>query len=127
MRHREAVARTLNELADAIEANDLPRVLSYVAPNALDVRSDAETLMPLVHVNKANVLGTPDIAVDQQQPPPTATVRCKGFVNVVVRQNGMHGGYMDHVTIEFVVAGDRCLITSYQPERDWHRAAGRGH
>jgi hypothetical protein len=123
---REAVERTLNELADAIEENDLPGVLTFIAPTALEVRSDAETLMPLVKVKKANIIGTPDIAVDERARPPTAAAKCQGFVDVTVRQNGMHGGYMDRVTIHFVADGDRWLIESYTPTRDWHRAASGG-
>ncbi len=123
---RETVARTLNELADAIEANDVTGVLTFIAPTANEVRTDAESLMPLVEVNKANIIGTPDITVDASTQPPTATVKCQGFIDVTVRQNGMHGGYMDSVTIHFVADGDRWLIESYTPARDWRRAATGG-
>jgi hypothetical protein len=123
---REAVARTLNELAATIEANDLPGVLAYIAPTAGEVRKDAETLMPLVVVNKARVLGTPEITVDDSAQPLAATAKCQGFVDVTVRQNGAKGPYMDRVEIHFVAAGDRWLIESYTPARDWRRAASGG-
>ena len=123
---REAVERTLNELAAAIEANDLPGVLAYIAPTAGEVRKDAETLMPLVIVNKARVLGTPEITVDESAEPFSATAKCQGFVDVTVRQNGVKGPYMDRVEIHFVADGDRWLIESYTPARDWRRAASGG-
>jgi len=123
---REAVERTLNELVDAIEANDLPGVLSHIAPTANDVRADAEALMPLVVVKKANIVDTPKITVDAEAQPPTATVKCQGFVELTIRQNGMHGAYLDHVTIDFIAEGDRWLIDRYTPARDWHRAATGG-
>jgi hypothetical protein len=127
---REAVARTLDELAAAIEANDLPGVLAFIAPTAGEIRKDAETLMPLVVVNKARVLGTPEITVDESAQPlsatATATAKCQGFVDVTVRQNGAKGPYMDRVEIHFVATGDRWLIESYTPARDWRRAASGG-
>lgn len=123
---REAVERTLFELAAAIEANDLPGVLRYIAPNARDVRSDAEALMPLVIVNKARVLGTPEIVVDESAQPLSATAKCQGFIDVTVKQNGAKGPYMDRVVIHFVADGQRWRIESYTPERDWRRAAGGG-
>ncbi len=123
---REAIERTLNELAATIEANDLPGVLAFIAPTAGAVRKDAETLMPLVVVNKARVLGTPEITVDESAQPLSATAKCQGFVDVTVRQNGAKGPYMDRVEIHLVVAGDRWLIESYAPARDWRRAASGG-
>ena len=120
---REAVERTLDELAAAIEADDLPGVLTFIAPGANQVRTDAETLMPLVIVERARVTGTPEITVDETTQPPTATVRCQGLAEVTVRQNGIRGPYVDRVTIQFVADGDRWLIEDYTPAHDWHRAA----
>ena len=90
------------------------------------VRSDAETLMPLVKVNKANIIGTPEITLDLAAQPPTATVRCQGFVDVTLKKNGMKGGYLDRVTIEFVLDGDRWLIEDYTLDRNWRRDAAGG-
>jgi hypothetical protein len=119
---RETVERTLNEIAAAIEANDLPVLLTYIAPTATQVRTDAETLMPLVKVEKARILGSPEVVVDLAVEPPTATAKCQGLVDVVVKQNGMKGPYMDRVTIEFVRDGERWLIRDYTPARDWRKA-----
>ena len=122
---REAVERTLNELAAAIEADDVSGVLAFVAPTAKQVRTDAEALMPLVVVEKARIIGTPEIMIDESAQPPTATVKCQGLVDVTIKQNGMKGPYMDRVTIQFVESGERWMIESYTPARDWRRAAGR--
>jgi hypothetical protein len=121
---REAVVRSLQEIADAIEANDLPEVLSHIAPNATPVRSDAEALMPLVKVNKANIVGTPEVTLNIATQPLTATVVSQGFIDATLKKNGMKGGYLDRVTIEYVLDGDRWLIESYRADRNWHRAAG---
>jgi hypothetical protein len=121
---REAVERTLYELAATIEADDLPGVLRFIAPAAAEVRSDAEALMPLVVVEKARVLGTPEITVDQSAQPMTATVSCRAFAEVTVKQSGMKVPYADRVEIHFVESGGAWLIESYTPARDWRRAAG---
>lgn len=123
---REAVERTLYDLAAAIEADDLPGVLRFIAPQSAEVRSDAETLMPLVDVEKARILGTPEITVNETGQPATATVNCQGLVDVTVKQNGMKTPYTDHVQIHFVESNSAWLIESYTPKRDWRRAARRG-
>ena len=79
--------------------------------------------MPLVKVNKANIIGTPEITLDLATQPPTATAVCQGFIDATLKKNGMKGGYLDRVTIQFVADGDRWLIDTYTPQRDWHRAA----
>jgi hypothetical protein len=104
----------------------LPEVLAHIAPNATPVRSDAETLMPLVKVNKANVVGTPEVTLNLAAQPPTATVVSQGFVDATLKKNGMKGGYLDRVTIDYVLDGDRWLIENYRADRNWHRAATGG-
>ena len=63
---REAVERTLYELADTVEANDVPARSRYLAPTrrTRKIRKDVETLMPLVKIERANIIGTPKIEVD---------------------------------------------------------------
>src|SRR6185295_4679598 len=59
---REAVERSLYELAATVEANDVKGVLGYLAPSAnAQVRKDIETLMPLVRIDRARVIDTPEI------------------------------------------------------------------
>src|SRR5438094_496676 len=46
---REAVERTLYELAATVESNDVPGTLAFLAPAATSqLRKDVETLMPQV-------------------------------------------------------------------------------
>ncbi|HEY4231915.1 MAG TPA: hypothetical protein VGM76_00685 [Lacipirellulaceae bacterium] len=122
---REEVALTLDQIAARIEANDLPGLLSFISPAAKGVRADAGSLMPLVTVDRARIIGTPEINVDSAATPPTATANCQGVVDVTVKQNGMKGPYLDRVQIQFVRSGERWLIESYTPQKDWRRAAGR--
>ena len=123
---REAVERTLYELAAAVEANDVPGALRFVAPTAdKQIRSDIESMMPLVTIERARVIGSPDITLDDGPTPATATVKCRGIVVATTKKNGMKGGADDELTLTFVRDGERWLVESYTSERNWNRALGR--
>jgi hypothetical protein len=118
---REAVERTLYDLADTVEANDVAGALTYIAPGASQIRNDVEHVMPLVVIDKANIIGTPQVEVDETTQPATATVQCRGFFHGTMKQNGMKGGDAAEMTIYFVQEGDRWLVSDYKPNKDWRR------
>lgn len=121
---REAVERSLYELAATVEANDVSGALSYLAPSAnSQIRKDVETLMPLVRIERARVIGTPQIDVDDGAN--SATVQCRGIIVAVNKQDGMKGGAEDRLTMNWIRQGDRWLVESYASQRNWNRAVGR--
>lgn len=121
---REAVERTLYELASAVEANDVPAALSFVATSATPaLRSEIERQMPQVKIERARVLGTPKIEVSADAR--TATVQCKGMILAVLKQNGLKGGAQDDVKFDFVKIGDRWLVENYSSKENWDRALKR--
>ena len=123
---REAVERSLYQLAAAVEANDVQGALEFLAPTAdTRIRHDVETLMPLVNIERARVIGTPQIDVGDGNPPQTATVQCRGIIIATVKRSGMKGGQDDRLTLNWVRQGDRWLVESYSSDRNWHRAVGR--
>jgi hypothetical protein len=123
---REAVERTLYELADTVEANDVPGALRFLASTApTQIRRDVETLMPLVKVERARIIGSPKIEVEAGDEPDSATVTCRGIVIATVKQNGMKGGSEDELTMNWVRQGDRWLVEDYVAKRNWNRAVGR--
>jgi len=123
---REAVERTIYELADAVERNDVPRTLAYLSPNAaLELRSDVETLMPLVTIERANIVGTPEITLTGGDDPSSAAVRVRGIIVATIKKNGMKGGQNDELTLNLVRSGDRWFLESYSSQRNWNRALGR--
>jgi hypothetical protein len=124
---REAVERTLYEMADVVEANDVEGALRYVAPGSSQIRADIETLMPQVRIEKANIIGTPVTNVDLAATPPTATVTCRGFIYGTLQRNGMTGGQPVELVLTFVQDGDRWLVEDYSSPRDWRRALSGGH
>jgi len=121
---REAVERTLYELAATVEANDVPGALAFLAPTAAQgIRKDIETLMPLVRIERARIIGTPQIEVDDSGD--AATVRCRGVILAVNKRDGMKGGADDQLTMNWIRDGDRWLVESYTSQRNWNRALGR--
>jgi hypothetical protein len=123
---REAVERTLYELADAVEANDVQKTLSYLATNAdAAIRNDVQTLMPLVEIERANIVGTPEIEQENSRDPTAATAKVRGIIVARIKRNGMKGGQDDELTLSLIRDGDRWLIESYTSKRNWHRALGR--
>jgi hypothetical protein len=117
---REAVERTLYQLAATVEANDLPGTLAFMAPNA-PVRREAEELMPLVNIERARIIGTPKIDMDLKG----SVVSCRAFIVATTKQNGMKGGAEDELTLTFIQHGDRWLLEDYSSNRTWRRALGR--
>ena len=122
---REAVERTLYELAATVEANDVSGTLAFLAPTADQaIRRDVEELMPLVNIERARILGTPKIEVASGDPPAAATVQCRGLIIATIKRTGMKGGQNDELTMQWVRSGERWLVESYTSQRNWHRALG---
>jgi hypothetical protein len=127
---REAVERTLYELTNTVEANDVAGTLQLISPSATRLRSDVETLMPLVKIELANVVGSPEIEIMESRKPP-AIVKAQVVIQATVHRDGMKGTYGDKFVLGFDRAGDHWLLTDllssnkgYEPEKDWRRRIG---
>jgi hypothetical protein len=123
---REAVERSLYNLAATVEANDVKGALSYLAPSAdAQLRKDVETLMPLVQIDRARIIGTPEIALAGGANISSATVKCRGVILAVNKRDGMKGGAEDHLVLKWILQDKRWLLESYTSQRNWNRAVGR--
>lgn len=121
---REAVERSLYEVADRVENNDVNGALSYLAPTAdTAIRKEIVETMPQFEFEVANVLGEPKIEVDPAGN--SATVECRGVVVGKLRRDGMKVGADDRLTLQWIRQGDRWLIESYTSQENWGRAANR--
>jgi len=121
---REAVVRTLYELAAAVEANDVSDALAFLAPTAnSQLRHDIENLMPLVNVERARILDSPQVEFAPGDEPVTATVVFRGFIYATVKQSGAKGGQEERVTMTFARHGKHWLVEDYTTaKRNWRRA-----
>jgi hypothetical protein len=123
---REAVERSLYELAATVEANDVKGALSYLAPSAgSQLRKDVETLMPLVRIERARIISTPQIDMKVGAGPTSATVRCRGMIQAVNKQDGMKDGAVDDLILKWVLHDKRWMLESYTSQKNWNRALGR--
>ena len=123
---REAVERSLYNLAATVEANDVKGVLGFLAPSAdPQLRKDVETLMPLVRIDRARIIETPEISLEGGANVSSATVKCRGVIFAVNKQDGMKGGADDHLVLKWVLRDKRWLLESYTSQKNWNRAVGR--
>jgi hypothetical protein len=123
---REAVERSLYELAATVEANDVKGALSYLAPSAdPQLRTEDETLKPLVRIERARIIETPQIEMEGGVSPTSAAVKCRGMIQAVNKQNGMKGGAVDQLVLKWVLLNKRWLLESYTSQKNWNRAVGR--
>jgi hypothetical protein len=123
---REAVERSLYELAATVEANDVKGALSHLASTAdAQLRKDVETLMPLVQIDRARILGAPEIDLEGGANVNSATVKCRGIIMAVNKKDGMKGGAEDHLVLRWVLRDNRWLVESYTSQKNWNRAVGR--
>jgi hypothetical protein len=123
---REAVERSLYELAARVEANDVRGALNYLSPTAVpELRNDIETLMPLVRIERARIIGTPEIELQDMPGSMSAVVKCRAIILAVNKGDGMKGGAEDRLKLHWIRRGDRWLIDSYTSQKNWNRAVGR--
>ncbi len=110
---REAILTQQQGVLAAVEANNVPATLTFIDPNAANVRSDAQTLMPQVKVNRARRLGDVEVQLDPASTGAAATTSFRGFLEGVHTGSGLQFGYMDQVDIHWAKRNDKWLITGY--------------
>jgi hypothetical protein len=121
---REAVERTLYSLAATVEANDVQGALAFLSPSvSAELRNDVETLMPLVRIERARILGTPLTEVSPSGD--AATVQCRGLILGVNKKDGMKGAAEDRFVLQWTHSGDRWLLDSCKSDQNWNAAVKR--
>jgi hypothetical protein len=78
--------------------------------------------MPLVNIQLARIVGTPEIELEGTPDASSAIVKCQGVIQAVNKKDGMKGGAADHLVLQWVRSGDRWLLESYTSQKNWHRA-----
>ncbi len=79
--------------------------------------------MPLVRVERARIIGAPQIDMDSNGN--AATIHCRAIILAVHKQDGMKGGGDDRLVLQWVRRGDRWLLESYASQKNWNRAIGQ--
>ncbi|MCX7428608.1 MAG: hypothetical protein NTW96_23655 [Planctomycetia bacterium] len=111
---REAVEATIDNLADALEANDVQRALGCISPTATHTRSRAEWGLDRFRVSKTRIANL-KITINELTSPPTATAAFQGFITIASDRKGdiPPGTYGVAFTAEFEKQGDRWLIAEH--------------
>lgn len=111
---RELVATAVADVYAAVKSNDVAGVLALVDPAATTMRSDIQTLMPMIKVDKANPMGTVEIEVDAASTPLTAVSTSNAFLDGVHGSSGMRVAYFNQrVDLKWVKQGDKWLLDGY--------------
>ena len=110
---REEVELATHQLAAAVEANDLPVLLAFLAPTGKQVRHDAEALLPRFQVAKTHVGGQLHVEVDTAVDPRQAISRFRALFDAVDRRTGMKIVYFDEVQLHWIHQDERWLVTAY--------------
>jgi hypothetical protein len=111
---REQVAAAVHGIYAAIDRNDVDGVLAYVDPNAKSIRSDVQTLMPMVKVESAGSGRNVEVTLNESVSPMTATSTSRAFLNGTHVQSGHPVPYLNQrVDLQGLKEGDQWLLTGY--------------
>lgn len=113
---RERIEATLDGCVRGLEANDLSRTLTFVAPNASHTRSRAEWALQRLQFTSIR-LREMKITINRLTSPPTAEAR---FTTIFFFRDRMQEFPYDHYVLGLIVElqqeGDRWLITDHIEE-----------
>ncbi len=110
----ERVEATLDGVADALEDNDLKRLLEqYISTRAMNTRRRAINAMGMVEITSAKISGL-DITINRLTSPPTADARFRGAIHFEPQNEMVHYRYYAaDFDVELRLEGDRWLITDH--------------
>lgn len=114
----EEVETALQQLAASLEANDIPAVLSLVAPEAAGVRGAAEKHMPRYLINSVHIARDLTITVDDKANPATAVAKFTCRVNANDKRGQIpYQNAILQFTMRYRKEGDRWLVYEYDVDR----------
>ncbi|MDZ4820427.1 MAG: hypothetical protein SGJ20_15785 [Planctomycetota bacterium] len=109
----EEVEQTIAAAAEALESNDIDRILTFVDPAATSLQQEVRRELKRTTIDTTKVRDL-QVTFDRSKNPPTATA--KFFANVQGKYYGTQGTFVSNMTVTFVRQGDKWLATSYVPE-----------
>jgi hypothetical protein len=119
----ETVADTLDAIADALEDNNPPKVIGWIAPESGVIRDRAAAELGNVNIRSARVTGV-TVTVDRSKNPRTAEVKFVGKVNAAY-QGQDFGNYIREFTVQLRKEGNRWLVVRYRHDPLGGRSADR--
>lgn len=108
---REQVEVAIDDILGAIESNDIDGVLALIDPSATQVRSDVETLMPMVQVDDT---GATAVQIECEGREPTEAMSTfRGRVLGVHTKSGMAVRYLDKVELHWIRSKGQWLLEDF--------------
>jgi len=112
---REEVEQTLDGLAAALETNDIPQVLQFLAPDAPRIRHDAEQRLPAVQIQDANVGSDLTIIINELTSPPTARATFTGRIHIKDRTGTFpYENFVRRFGVQLQKQNGRWLLYDYE-------------
>lgn len=112
---REEVEQTLDSLAAALETNQVPQVLEFLAPDAPRIRSDAEQRLPAVEVQDANIGSDLTIVINELTSPPSAQATFTGRIHVKDKTGTFpYENFVRRFTVQLRKENGRWLLYDYE-------------
>lgn len=115
---KEKIEATIYGIAAAAEANDMRAVLAHLAPGASRIRRLVTRYMPDGEVERARVLGSLKITIDETESPPTARAHFNGFVRGRWGSDQISGAQRADVETLLERSGDTWLIIEMEGIND---------
>jgi hypothetical protein len=111
---KEEVEYALDDIAAALDANDLNRVLAFISPADKKSRSEAAWAMDRCEIRGTTVLGL-QVIVNELFIPHTAQARFRGIIRYRDRKNEIpYNSYASDFSVSFRKEGDRWIVTGYE-------------
>jgi len=115
---RERVEMTLSQIAAALEANDLERVLSYISPNATPLRRRATWVVRRFEIQNANFYNL-KITINRLTSPHTARAAFFGHVTYRDRQKEIpYNYYSSRFIVDLYKQNDSWILSGNIEELD---------
>jgi hypothetical protein len=114
---KERITATLDGAADALEANDLDRLLGYLAPSAGTSRARAQQVLGMVEFTSVAIRGLEIGPVNRLTSPPTVETKFTATIGFNDRTGAIP--YNHHVVgliVHLRKEGDRWLVTDHIEE-----------
>ncbi len=109
---RERIRKTIDEVAEAIEQNDLPRVLGYIYSGATEGVTRAKQELPSYKFTEARLTRLKSIEVNRRTKPATAIAEFN--VAVEIEAQGQRVPVRRFVKVYFSEQGGRWLVRDYE-------------
>jgi hypothetical protein len=116
---RERIEMTLDGITSALEANDLNRVLGYIAPNATHTRNRAAWAMRRIEFQSVGIYSL-NITINRLTGPMTARAAFFGHVSYRDRQAEIpYGNYGSRFIVNLRKEGEAWVVTGHVEEQEY--------